>query len=308
MDEFSRTIIEAVDKIKEAVIKIEVFKRANGKQKALGSGSGFIFSSDGFAFTNSHVIHGSESMKVRLLNGDEFGAELVGEDPDSDLAIIKIFAPQFSISTLGKSSDLKIGQLVIAVGNPLGFQHSVTTGVISGLGRTLRTPTGMLIDNVIQSDAALNPGNSGGPLTDAQGLVIGVNTATIRGAQGLSLSIDIDKAKLVAGQLIKDGRVFRAKLGFMLQEIELNAKLLRHHSLKNTHGLFIVRIEPDTPAHRSQVREGDIIVSFNDRVVNSTFDLFKLLSDQSVLTMVDIAIIRHTERLVFGIFPERQAA
>jgi len=254
------------------------------------------------------VLHKADQIKVKLLNGETYGAEIIGEDPHSDLAIIKVFAPQFSVSRLGESSGLQIGQLVIAVGNPLGFQHSVTTGVISGLGRTLRTQSGMLIDNVIQSDAALNPGNSGGPLTDAQGAVVGVNTATIRGAQGLSLSIDIDKAKHVGHQLIKSGSVFRARLGFMLQEIEINAKIRQHYALKNTHGLFVVRIEDDSPAARSQVREGDIIISFNNQMVNSTFQLFKQLSDESILTMVDIEIIRHSDRKIFGIFPQKVAA
>ncbi len=308
MDEYSKVIINAVDNIKEAVIQIEVYKKSRGRLRVAGSGSGFIFSSDGFAFTNSHVIHKAEQIKVKLLNGETYGAELIGEDPHSDLAIIKVFAGAFSVSKLGESADLRIGQLVIAVGNPLGFQHSVTTGVISGLGRTLRTQSGMLIDNVIQSDAALNPGNSGGPLTDFQGEVVGVNTATIRGAQGLSLSIDIDKAKLVASQLIKNGRVFRARLGFMLQEIEINPKIIRHYGLKNRYGLFVVRIEPDSPASRSQVAEGDIIVGFNQKPVNNTFELFKLLSDESILTMVDIEIIRHTEKKIFGIFPEKVAA
>ena len=197
---------------------------------------------------------------------------------------------------------------MIAVGNPLGFQQSVTTGVISGLGRTLRTQSGMLIDNVIQTDAALNPGNSGGPLTDATGAVIGVNTATIKGAQGFSLSIDIDKAKLIAGQLIKKGHVFRAKLGFILQEVAINQKILRHYGLPNTGGLFVVRIEPNSPASRSQVEEGDIIFSFNNHTVNSTLDLFNELSDENILTLIDIGIIRHSEKHVFGIFPERKAA
>ncbi len=308
MDEFSKVIISAVDQIKEAVIQIEIKKNNRGKLRQAGTGSGFIFSSDGFAFTNSHVIQGADKIQVKLLGGEEYGAELIGEDPYSDLAVIKIFAPQFKVSKLGSSADLQIGQLVIAVGNPLGFQQSVTTGVISGLGRTLRTQTGMLIDNVIQSDAALNPGNSGGPLTDANGAVIGVNTATIRGAQGLSLSIDIDKAKLVASQLIKNGQVFRARLGFMVQEIEINPKIIRHYALKNTHGLFIVRIEPNSPAALSQVKEGDIIISFNHETMNSSYELFKQLSDESILTMVDIGIIRHTEKMMFGIFPERVAA
>lgn len=308
MDEFSKTIISAVDRVKEAVIKIDVFRQVRGKTAHSGSGSGFIFSSDGFAFTNSHVIHKAGQIRVTLLGGEEVGAELIGEDPDSDLAILKVFSNQTVFARMGNSDDLQIGQLVIAVGNPLGFQQSVTTGVVSGLGRTIRTKNGMLIDNVIQSDVSLNPGNSGGPLTDYQGEVVGVNTAVIQGAQGLSLSIDINKAKSIAEQLIRKGKVFRARLGLMLQEIQLNPKLQRHYGLKNTKGLFIVRIEENSPGSRSQLKEGDIIVEFNNRPVASMFELFQELSHEAILTMVDIGVIRHTEKIVFAIFPEKKAA
>ncbi len=308
MDEFSKTIISAVDRVKEAVIKIDVFRQARGKATHGGSGSGFIFSSDGFAFTNSHVIHKAGQIRVTLLGGEEVGAELIGEDPDSDLAILKVFSNQTVFARMGNSDDLQIGQLVIAVGNPLGFQQSVTTGVVSGLGRTIRTKNGMLIDNVIQSDVSLNPGNSGGPLTDYRGEVVGVNTAVIQGAQGLSLSIDINKAKSIAEQLIRKGKVFRARLGLMLQEIQLNPKLQRHYGLKNTKGLFIVRIEENSPGSRSQLKEGDIIVEFNNRPVASMFELFQELSHEAIMTMVDIGVIRHTEKIVFAIFPEKKAA
>ena len=308
MDEYSKIIVNAVDEIKNSVIKINCFKQVRGKMVASGSGSGFIFSSDGLAFTNSHVIHGAEKLEVDMLDGSNSQAEIIGEDPDSDLAIIKVYADKLEVSSLGSSTDLQIGQLVIAIGNPLGFQQSVTAGVVSGLGRTMKTQSGMLIDNVIQSDVALNPGNSGGPLADASGSVVGVNTATIRGAQGFSLSIDIDKAKLIAGQLIEKGFVFRARLGFMLQEININKKILRHYGLPNTRGLFVVKIEPDSPAARSQVKEGDIIIAFNNKTTNSTIDLFNELSNEDIVTLVDIAIIRHTEKLIFGIFPERRVA
>lgn len=308
MDEYSKIVIGAVDEIKNAVIKIDVFKKVKGQLRPSGSGSGFIFSSDGFAFTNSHVINGAEKLEVGMLDGTRVQAEIMGEDPDTDLAIIKVFAQHSRVSTLGISGDLQIGQLVIAIGNPLGFQQSVTTGVISGLGRTLQTQNGRLVDNLIQSDAALNPGNSGGPLVDGAGTVIGVNTATLKGAQGISLSIDIDKAKLIAGQLIEKGHVFRAKLGFMLQEISINKRILRHYGLQNSGGLFVVKIEPDSSAARSQVQEGDIIISFNNRTINSTLDLFNELSDEAIITLVDIGIIRNTEKHIFGIFPERNAA
>ncbi len=306
MDDFSKIIINSVNKVKDAVIKIEIFKTVKGKQELAGSGSGFIFSSDGLAFTNSHVVNGAETIKVTLMNMETVSAHIIGQDPESDLAIIKLSGGRFSVASLGTSDNLQIGQLAIAIGNPLGFQHSVTTGVIGGLGRTLRTESGMLVDNVIQSDALLNPGNSGGPLVDSEGNVIGVNTAIIRGAQGLSLSIDINKAKSIAQQLIQNGKVFRAKLGLMLQEIDLNKRIIRHYGLKNTKGLFISNIEDNSPASRSQLKTGDIIIAFNNQPVNSTFELFKALSDKSILTMTDITIIRYTEKHIFTITPEQR--
>ena len=308
MDDFSNTVISAVNKIKDSVIKIELFKTVKGKRQQTGAGSGFVFSSDGFAFTNSHVVNGSEEIKVTLMSGETVPAEIVGQDTESDLAIIKLTRGQFSVAALGGDDELQIGQLVIAIGNPLGFQHSVTTGVISGLGRTLRSESGMLIDNVIQTDASLNPGNSGGPLVDSTGSVIGVNTAIIRGAQGLSLSIDINKAKSIAQQLIQNGKVFRARLGLMLQEIELNKRIVRHYGLKNNKGLFIANIGDNTPASLSLLREGDIVIEFDNKPVNSTIELFKMLSDRSILTTVNITVIRHTEKYTFSVVPDEKAA
>ena len=308
MDAFSQMIIEAVSKVKNAVVKIDVFKTIQDKLKPAGSGSGFIFSSDGLVFTNHHVVQGAEKIMVSLLNENEIEASLVGMDPDTDLAILKIDASGYSVARLGDAQQLQIGQFVIAIGNPLGYQHTVTTGVVSALGRTMRTQSGMTVDNVIQSDAALNPGNSGGPMINTEGEVIGVNTAIISGAQGLSFSVDINTAKEVASQLIKNGKVFKAYLGFMLQEVNVNPKILRHYHLPNQKGLFIVNIEPHSPAALSQVKEGDMIVSFNGRPVNSMLELFKELTKRDILTMVDISVIRHSELLNFGIFPVERAA
>ena len=218
MDAFSQTIIGAVNQVKNAVVKIDVYKTISGKLKPAGGGSGFIFSSDGLIFTNNHVVHGASKIMVSLLNENEIEATLIGMDPDTDLAILKIYANGFSSARLGDASTLQIGQFVIAIGNPLGYQHTVTTGVVSALGRTMRTQSGMMVDNVIQSDAALNPGNSGGPMITTDGEVVGVNTAIISGAQGMSFSVNIDTAKEVASQLIKNGKMFKAYLGFMLQE------------------------------------------------------------------------------------------
>ena len=306
MDPFSQMIIDAVAQVKNAVVKIDVFKTIQGKLRPAGSGSGFIFSSDGFLFTNHHVVNGAEKIMVSLLNENEIEATLVGKDPDTDLAILKIYSDGYSVSRLGDAEQLQIGQLVIAIGNPMGYQHTVTTGVVSALGRTLRSQNGMLVDNVIQSDAALNPGNSGGPMITTDGDVVGVNTAIIQGAQGLSFSLDINTAKEVASQLIKNGKVFKAYLGFQLQEISINQKIKHHYHLTNEKGLFVVNVEENSPAAHSQVKSGDIIVSFNNKPVQTLHQLFKELTKKEILTMVDISVIRHTEMLNVGIFPTQR--
>ncbi|MEX2233143.1 MAG: trypsin-like peptidase domain-containing protein [Cyclobacteriaceae bacterium] len=303
MDAFSKMIIDAVDKVKNAVVKIDVYKTVKGKITAAGSGSGFIFSSDGLIFTNSHVVHGSEKIMVSLLNENEIEAVLIGEDPDTDLAILKIYTDGYSVARLGNAAELQIGQFVIAIGNPFGYQHTVTAGVVSALGRTLRTQSGRLVDNVIQSDAALNPGNSGGPMINTDAEVIGVNTAMINGAQGLSFSVDINTAKEIATQLLRDGKVFKAYLGIVLQEVPINQKVLRHYHLANQKGLFVVSMEPDSPASRSQLKEGDIIVSFHGKPVNTMHELFKELTKKEILTDVDISVIRHADLMKFSVFP-----
>src|SRR5882757_345697 len=292
MDSFSQMIIDAVAQIKNAVVKIDVYKTSQGRLRPAGSGSGFIFSSDGLIFTNNHVVHGAEKIMVSLLNENEIEATLIGKDPDTDLAILKIYSEGYSVSKLGNAEALQIGQLVIAIGNPLGYQHTVTTGVVSALERTLRSQNGMLVDNVIQSDAALNPGNSGGPMITTDGEVVGVNTAIIQGAQGLSFSVAINTAKEIANQLIATGKVFKGYLGFALQEIHLNQKIARHHHLGNEMGMFITGVEPDSPGARSKVKEGDIIVGFNGKPVNSLHELFKELSKKDILSMVDVSVIR----------------
>ncbi|MCF0052864.1 trypsin-like peptidase domain-containing protein [Dyadobacter sp. LJ53] len=303
MDTFSTMIIDAVDKIKNAVVKIDTFKTINGKMKSAGSGSGFIFSSDGLIFTNSHVVDGAEKVMVSLLNENEIEATLVGKDPDTDLAILKIYTQGYSVAKLGDAGQLQIGQFVIAIGNPYGYQHTVTTGVVSALGRTLQTQSGRMVDNVIQSDAALNPGNSGGPMINTDGEVIGVNTAVIQGAQGLSFSVNINTAKEIARQLIQEGRVFKAFLGLQLQDVQINEKVRQHYKLQSRTGIFITKIDADTPASRSQLLEGDIIVSFNNQTVSDSNELFKALTNKNILTITNISVIRHTELLHFIIVP-----
>jgi len=303
MDTFSSMIISAVDKTKNAVVKIDIFKSDKGKLRQAGSGSGFIFSSDGFIFTNCHVVDGAEKIMVSLLNTNEIEAELIGKDPDTDIAVLKIYTQGYSVAKLGDASELQIGQFVIAIGNPYGYQHTVTTGVVSALGRSLQTQSGRFVDNVIQSDAALNPGNSGGPMINTDGEVIGVNTAVIQGAQGLSFSVDINTAKEIARQLIKDGKVFKAYLGLQLQDVPVNDKIRQHYKLQNQKGVFVTHIEPNSPASRSQLQEGDIIISFNDKPVSSSNELFKQLTHREVLSITNISVLRHTELLNFIIVP-----
>jgi S1-C subfamily serine protease len=304
MDAFSQMIIDAVDKTKNAVVKINVFKKAkDGKLRPAGAGSGFIFSSDGLVFTNSHVVEGADKVMVSLLNENEIEGFMIGKDPDTDLAILKVYTEGYTVAKLGDAGNLKIGQFVIAIGNPYGYQHTVTTGVVSALGRTLRTQSGRLVDNVIQSDAALNPGNSGGPMINTDGEVIGVNTAIIQGAQGLSFSVDINTAKEIASQLISNGKVFKAYLGLMLQEVNINPKVKSHYNLSNHRGLFVTKIEPGSPASLSQLSEGDIIISFNGKTINNSHELFKELSRKDILHATDISVIRHSEMLNFTVVP-----
>ncbi|QHT71969.1 PDZ domain-containing protein [Rhodocytophaga rosea] len=308
MDAFSNIVVGAVSNIKNAVVKIDIFKRQNNKFIAAGSGSGFIFSSDGLIFTNSHVVKSADKIKVSLLDGAEEEAFLIGDDPDTDIAVIKIYASGYSIAKLGNSEDLKIGQLVIAIGNPYGYQHTVTTGVVSALGRTLRTTSGRLVDNVIQSDAALNPGNSGGPMVNAEGEVVGVNTAVIRGAQGLSFAVGINTAKDIAGYLIKEGKVLKAYLGVMMQEININPRIINFYGLKNSKGLFVISIEKNSPASRTALREGDIIIGFDNSTVNNSNELFKLLTKDRIEKPAQLTIIRSAQKLDISISPGLQTA
>ncbi len=303
MDKYSELIVNAVDAVKNAVVKIDVYKSRRRRKVAAGSGSGFIFSSDGFIFTNSHVIHKAEEIYVSLLDGEQIKAELIGEDTDTDLAILKIYSSGFTLTSLGDSGQLQIGQLVLAIGNPYGYQHSVTSGVVSGIGRSLRTQNGRIIDNVIQSDAALNPGNSGGPLIDSQGTVVGVNTATLRPAQGLSFSININMAKDIAGQLIHHGRVRRAFLGVMLQEINLNPRVINFHRLETKRGLLVAEVESDSPAYEAGIRKGDLIIQFEGEDLQSSNDLFRRLDHSVVGKSVVFGILRKSQLQLLEVIP-----
>ncbi len=302
-DNYSQTIIDAVEKVKTAVVKIERITLQNNKEVVSGTGSGFIFSSDGYLFTNSHVVSGASALRTVLHDGSIHHATLVGEDAANDLAILKTEATDYAPAELGEAAQLKIGQLVIAIGNPLGFQHTVTSGIISALGRSMRAQQGSLMDSMIQTDAALNPGNSGGPLINAGGQVIGVNTAMISGAQNLCFAISIDTAKEIAYQLIRYGKVKRAYLGLAMQQIELVPKLRTINELKNKSALFITQVNKNSPAEKAGMLDGDIIFSFNDRMVETSDDLFKLLTEDKIGSFQFITILRNNKKLELKVTP-----
>jgi S1-C subfamily serine protease len=307
MDAYSRCVTAAVEKASPSVVNIEVRQQVTHGGRAGetgGSGSGFILSRDGFILTNSHVVHGATAIRVALVDGREYPATLVGDDPDTDLAVIRIDAPGLVQAELGESANLKPGQLAIAIGNPFGFQTTVTAGVISALGRSLRAQTGRLIDNVIQTDAALNPGNSGGPLVDSRGRVIGVNTAIIRPAQGICFATAIDTAKFVAGWLIKEGKFRRAYIGVAGQDVPLHRRVIRFYGLPVETGVLVVDIEPDSPGAKAGLRSGDLLIGFNEAPVPSIAALHKLLLGNEIGVESWLTVIRHTEKLRLPITPQ----
>jgi len=308
MDEFSKIIIHAIDQIKNAVVKIDVFREQNGRKMPAGSGSGFVFSSDGLIFTNAHVIAKAGTIRITLLDGSEFEAIITGQDPDSDIAILKIYGNGYTVAKLGDSQQLLIGQLLIAIGNPLGYQHSVSTGVLSGVGRTLRTANGQTIENVLQTDAPLNPGNSGGPLINTDGDVVGINTAIIGGAQGLSFAIDINMAREVARQLILNGKVTKAYLGMLIQEIEIHPRLRNFHHLNNAKGLYVTGINDHSPAKKAQMMEGDILIEFDGQMISGSSGLFRLLTAERINKLQKLKVLRKGGLVELEIIPVEKPA
>src|SRR5580704_3695494 len=280
LDAYSRTVVSAVARVAPAVVNIDVKQRINvqrGTRELSGNGSGFIITPDGFILTNSHVVHAANSVTVNLPDGREYPAQVTGDNPDTDLAVIRIDAPQLTHVRLADSENLHVGQLVIAIGNPLGFQASVTAGVISALGRSMHAQSGRLIDNIIQTDAALNPGNSGGPLVNSAGEVVGVNTAMIRPAQGICFAIASNTAKLVAGWLIKDGKIRRSYIGVAGQDVPIHRRIVRFYNLPRETGVLVVSVENESPAVKAGLRDGDVIVAFNGEPVANIHELHKLL-------------------------------
>jgi len=304
LDEYSRSVVSAVSRVSPAVVNIEIEQRTKGRPRNVsGSGSGFVITPDGFILTNSHVVHQATRITVNLSDGRDCLAQLVGDDPETDLAVIRIDAPQLVHVRLADSESLRVGQIAIAIGNQLGFQASVTAGVISALGRSMHSQSGRLIDNIIQTDAALNPGNSGGPLVNSAGEVIGVNTAMIRPAQGICFAIASNTAKLVAGWLIRDGRIRRSYIGVAGQNMPLHRRVIRFYNLPLETGVLVASVEKDSPAQHAGLREGDIIVAFNERPVGTIHDLHKMLVSEQIGVAAKLVAIRHTEKLELLILP-----
>ena len=306
LDEYSRTIVSAADRVGPAVVNIDIKQRLDsrrGPREVGGSGSGFVIAPDGFILTNSHVVHDANQIAVSLPDGREYPAQLAGDDPDTDLAVIRIDAPHLAHVRLADSESLRVGQVVIAIGNPLGFQASVTAGVISALGRSMHAQSGRLIDNIIQTDAALNPGNSGGPLVNSAGEVIGVNTAMIRPAQGICFAIASNTAKFVAGWLIRDGKIRRSYIGVAGQNVPLHRRIVRFYNLPLETGVLVVSVEKDSPAQRAGLREGDLIIAFNEQPIGSIHELHKMLMGEQIGVEAKLLVIRHTEKLVLAITP-----
>lgn len=307
-DAYSRAVVSASEKVSPSVVKIEVeqkTRKVKGREYPGqgGNGSGFIFTPDGFILTNGHVVHSANRINVVMQDGGSYEADLIGEDPDTDLAVVRINAPNILSVALGTSSELKVGQLAIAIGNPYGFQSTVTAGVISALGRSLRAKSGRLIDDVIQTDAALNPGNSGGPLVDSRGIVVGVNTAAILSAQGLCFAIAIDTAKFVASRLIRYGKVRRSYIGMAGQNVSVARRIAHYYDLPNKNGIQVISMDQDSPAMSAGLKEGDIIVSFAGQRVDGIDELHRLLTEEKVGTRHPVVIIRRNERLELGIIP-----
>lgn len=310
LDAYSQAVTSAADRIHASVVHIGVQharRDARGNphpDHVAGSGSGFVFTPDGFVLTNSHVVHGADRVLVTLTDSSQYQADLIGDDPDTDLAVLRIDAPDLVPAALGDSQMLRVGQVAIAVGNPYGFQFSVTAGVVSALGRSLRSKSGRLIDNIIQTDAALNPGNSGGPLVNSRGEVIGVNTATILPAQGLCFAIPINTAKYVAGLLIRDGNVRRSYLGVGGQNVPLHRRIVRHYRLPAETGILVVSVEADSPAHRAGLSEGDVIIAFDGTPTPDIDALHRKLTAQGNGSPHRVTILRGAERLEIPIVPE----
>lgn len=298
LDAYSRTITKVVDKTSNSVVQIKVLKKPvqnsnpRLRQAQEAGGSGFIISSDGFVITNNHVVSNAIKVEVGMMDGKIYEANVIGTDPYTDIAVLKIYADSLKPLIFCDSDKLKVGQIAIAIGNPLGFQYTVTAGVVSALGRTLRSETGRMIDDVIQTDASLNPGNSGGPLVNSQGEVIGVNTAVIAQAQGICFAVSANITKYVAGKLILQGKVKRAQLGIAGQVVNLSERMIAYNKLTKSTGVYISDVISDANAKNDELRRADIIIGINDISTASIEDLHRILNDEFINKIVIVNILR----------------
>jgi S1-C subfamily serine protease len=298
LDAYSRAVVGAAERVGPAVAHLAVEQGSRGRR---GSGSAFAFTPDGLLVTNSHVVHGARAVSASFADGATYDADVIGDDPDTDIAVIRVGTAGLATATLGTSRSLRVGQLAIAIGNPYGFQHTVTAGVVSALGRSLRAENGRLIDDVVQTDAALNPGNSGGPLVDARGEVIGVNTAIIPMAQGICFATAIDTAKWVVTQLLQHGRVRRGYLGLAGANVPLGRRTVRHHDLVNDRAVRVESLESGGPAERAGIEPGDLIVGYDGAPVDGIDALHRLLTAERIGAATTVTVIRRGRRLEFAI-------
>src|SRR5437870_3034839 len=303
LDAYSRAVTAAVARVRPSVVHIRVERRGRRGQAREGAGSGFIITPDGYLITNSHVAGGASALQATLPDGRTVDGELVGDDPDSDLAVVKIGADGLSYGRLGDSTRVRVGQVAIGIGSPYGFQHTVTAGIVSALGRSMRGATGRLLDNIIQTDAALNPGNSGGPLVDSAGAVIGVNTAVILPAQGICFAIASNTAERVAIALIREGRVRRAYLGISAQDLPLLRRVVRHFDLPRESGARVEALTRDSPAALAGIRVGDIIVALDGTVIAGVDDLQRVLTGGRIGDAVRVSVLRRDQRLELPVTP-----
>lgn len=301
LDVYSQVVVQVAERLSPSVVHISL---AGTRGRRRGTGSGLIVTPDGYVLTNRHVVHRAREIEVTLNDSRTFSARLVGEDAPTDVGVIRVPPSDLPIAELGVSQTLRVGQLVVAIGNPLGFQTTVTAGVISALGRSLRTDTGRLIENIIQTDAALNPGSSGGPLVNSRGEVIGINTAIIYGAQGLCFAIPIDTVKRVAGMLITKGKVTRGYLGISAQPTRLYPRVAAKLKLNQETGVAVIEIAPGGPAERAGLRARDIIVSIGDAVISSVDDLHRFLDDYPVGERCEMGVIRNGEAIALTVTPD----
>src|SRR4051794_32191623 len=299
LDEYSRTIAAVVRRVAPSVVNIRVVSGERGP----GGGSGFILARDGFILTNDHVVHGATEIQVTLHDARVYPAQMIGTDPETDLAVIRIDAPDIQHARLADSSRIAVGQIAVAVGSPYGFQQTVTAGIVSALGRSMRSASGRLMDEIIQTDAALNPGNSGGPLLNSAGEVIGVNTAVILPAQGICFAIASNTAHFVAGWLIKDGRIRRSSIGVAGQNVPLHPRVVRFHQLPNERGVLVMEVDLGSPAALAGVQKGDTIVGFKGQPIATIDDLHKRLVASEIGVPSPIMLLRGTEKLFRLVVP-----